>query len=310
VKILFCGTPYFALPALQQILKRWEVLGVMTQPDRPRGRGRKIAAPPVKEFAIDRSVPVYQPRTSREMIEIIEQNDLKVDVIVVVAYGLFLPARVLELPPLGCINLHPSLLPAYRGSAPIQRAIMNGDKTTGVTTMYLTDEMDAGDIIYQEQIEIPENFTAGDLSDVLSKEGAQLLVKTLSDLEQGIAPRYPQDLNQVSYAPPLSKKDERIDWKRDAAGIYNHIRGMNPQPGAYTELEGRIMKVWSSRVVDEENTDLSPGDVVKTDSKNGFIVQTGSGQLLVTEVQPAGRSRMSAAAFLRGYRITPGFHLG
>ena len=212
------------------------MLGIITQPDRPRGRGRKIAAPPVKEFALDRSVPVYQPKTAGELIQIIEQENLKADLIVVVAYGLILPARVLDLPPLGCINLHPSLLPAYRGAAPIQRAIMNGDKITGVSTMYLSQEMDAGDIIYQEKREIPKDFTAGELTDVLAEQGAQLLVKTISDLQQGIAPRQAQDPNQVSYAPPLSKEDERIIWKRDAEGIYNQIRGMNPQPGAYTEF--------------------------------------------------------------------------
>lgn len=310
MKILFCGTSHFALPALKQILEQWEVLGIVTQPDRPRGRGRKMAAPPVKEFALERSVPVYQPQNGRELIQIIEEENLKADLIVVVAYGLILPAQVLAMPPLGCINLHPSLLPAYRGAAPIQRAIMNGDQITGVTTMYLSQEMDAGDIIYQEKREIPRDFTAGELAEVLAEQGAQLLVKTISDLEQGKAPRRAQDPSQVTYAPPLSKEDERIHWNRDAEGIYNQIRGMNPQPGAYTEFKGRILKVWRSQVVDEEITGFMPGDVVKTDTKRGFVVQTGSGQLLLTEVQPAGRPRMSAAEFLRGYRITPGSHLG
>lgn len=267
MKILFCGTSHFALPALKQILDQWEVLGIVTQPDRPRGRGRKIAPPPVKEFALERSVPVYQPQNGRELIQIIEEGNLKPDLIVVVAYGLILPARVLNLPPLGCINLHPSLLPAYRGAAPIQRAIMNGDKITGVTTMYLSQEMDAGDIIYQEKREIPRDFTAGELAEVLAEQGAQLLVKTISDLEQGKAPRKAQDPSQVTYAPPLSKEDQRIHWNRDAEGIYNQIRGMNPQPGAYTEFEGRILKVWRSQVVDEEVTGSMPGDVVETDAK-------------------------------------------
>jgi methionyl-tRNA formyltransferase len=310
LKILFCGTAHFALPALKKILDKWEVLGIITQPDRPRGRGRKIAAPPVKEFALASSVPVYQPKNAGELIQVIEQEKFKPDLLVVVAYGLILPARVLDLPLLGCINLHPSLLPAYRGAAPIQRAIMNGEQITGVTTMYLSQEMDAGDIIYQEKREIPRDFTAGELAHVLAEQGARLLVKTISDLEQGKAPRQAQDPNKVSYAPPLSKEDERIHWNRDAEVIYNQIRGMNPKPGAYTEFKGRILKVWRSQLVDEEKTGFMPGDVVKTDVKRGFVVQTGSGQLLLTEVQPAGRPRMSAAEFLRGYRITAGTQLG
>ncbi|MGB4042376.1 MAG: methionyl-tRNA formyltransferase, partial [Thermacetogeniaceae bacterium] len=286
MKILFCGTAHFALPALKKILDKWEVLGIITQPDRPRGRGRKIAAPPVKEFALASSVPVYQPKNAGELIQVIEQEKFKPDLLVVVAYGLILPARVLDLPLLGCINLHPSLLPAYRGAAPIQRAIMNGEQITGVTTMYLSQEMDAGDIIYQEKREIPRDFTAGELAHVLAEQGARLLVKTISDLEQGKAPRQAQDPNKVSYAPPLSKEDERIHWNRDAEVIYNQIRGMNPKPGAYTEFKGRILKVWRSQLVDEEKTGFMPGDVVKTDVKRGFVVQTGSGQLLLTEVQP------------------------
>ncbi len=311
MNILFCGTSEFALPILKQVLdSKWNLQGVVTQPDRPRGRGRKMSSPPVKEYMSGSEIPVYQPGSSQELIEIIDRAQLRPDVIVVVSYGLLLPVPVLELPPLGCVNLHPSLLPAYRGAAPIQRAIMNGDRLTGITTMYLSKEMDAGDLILQEKAEIPEDATAGDMAGVLAEQGAVLMLKTLAMLQAGTVSRRIQDNEQASYAPPLNKDEGKIGWDQDANGICNQIRGMNPKPGAYTVLQGRVLKIWGSRVCNEEIPGCSPGEIVNIDPKVGFSVETGQGQLFLTEVQPAGRQRMTAAEFVRGYRISPGMRLG
>lgn len=310
MNILFCGTSQFAVPTLELLIEnKWDVIGVITQPDRPRGRGRKIASPPVKEFLAG-SLPVYQPTTPQEMIEVINKYHLKPDVIVVVAYGMLLPLQVLKLPPLGCINLHPSLLPKYRGAAPIQRAIMNGEQISGITTMYLSEEMDAGDIILQEETVIPDDATAGDMADFLAERGAVLMEKTLTLLQQGVAPRHPQDHNCATYAPPLCKEEERIDWSRDAEEISRQIRGMNPKPGAYTVLKGSILKIWRSQVNKDLLSGFLPGEVVDSNPKTGFSVQTGRGQIVLQEVQPASRPRMSAAEFVRGYRISPGLRLG
>lgn len=311
LKILFCGTAQFALPTLGHIIEnKWELLGVVTQPDRRRGRGRKIASPPVKEFLSGHTVPVYQPATPQELIEIIDKYDLKPDLIVVVAYGMLLPSEVLDLPPLGCINLHPSLLPRYRGAAPIQRAIMNGEQVSGITSMYLSEEMDAGDIILQEEAEIPEDATAEDMASVLAERGAVLIDQTLNMIQQGTAPRHPQDHSRATCAPPLRREEEQIDWSHDAAKIYNQIRGMNPKPGAYTVIKGRILKLWRSQVIADKISGLLPGEVVEINPKTGFSVQTGRGRIFLTEVQPAGRARMSAAAYLRGNKISQGLRLG
>ncbi len=310
MKILFFGTAQFALPTLKRLMENeWEITGVITRPDQPRGRGRKVAAPPVKEFLAG-SLPVYQPATSREIEEVIAAYRPAPDVIVVVAYGLLLPLPVLQLPPLGSINLHPSLLPQYRGAAPIQRAIMNGEQRSGITTMYLSAEMDAGDIILQEETEIPAHAAAGDMSSLLAERGAVLMEKTLTMLQQGAAPRQPQDDKCATYAPPLRREEEAIDWRRSADEIIRQIRGMNPKPGAYTVCKERIFKIWRAGVAKGTSAGFLPGEVAESNPKTGFSVQTGSGQIVLQEVQPAGRARMSAAEFVRGYRILPGLRLG
>jgi len=287
----------------------WDVVGVVTQPDRRRGRGRKLGSSPVKEFVAESGIPVIQPEGVHELTQYLLTWDQKADVIVVVAYGMLLPQFVLDYPPLGCINLHPSLLPAYRGAAPIQRAVMNGDVTTGITTMYLSQDMDAGDIILQEEFLIAEDATAGDMAAVLAEAGAALMLKTLELLKDGRAPRRIQDHEIATFAPPISKEEACIEWQRDARGIYNQIRGMNPKPGAYTVLEGKNLKIWSAEVIDSDTSGSEPGVVVELDKKAGPLIQTGSGSLLLTEVQPAGRKRMSGSEFLRGYRISPGMRL-
>ncbi|MGD0621251.1 MAG: methionyl-tRNA formyltransferase [Thermacetogeniaceae bacterium] len=312
--ILFLGTSDFAIPALELLASsRWRLLGVVTQPDRPRGRGRKLGPSPVKQFALDRRLTVYQPESGAGLADLLATENLRPSVIVVVAFGQLLKKAVLELPPLGCINIHPSLLPAYRGPAPIQRAIMNGETRTGVTTMYLSPEMDAGDVILQEAVMIEPGTTSGELSARLDGLGAEMLCKTLSLVERGGAPRLAQDQRRATYAPALTPGEERIDWSWDAVSLCNLIRGMNPSPGAHTLFNGKGLKIWRSRPgggTPDGDSGGRPGTVSDADPRSGFTVQTGRGQLVIESVQPAGRSSMSAAEFVRGYRVRPGLLLG
>lgn len=305
------GTSEFAIPTLRLLLEtKWQLLGIVTRPDRRRGRGRKTVYPPVKRVGIEYGLPVYQPESVKDLIVLPEFKHLYPTVIIVVAFGQFLPEPLLSFPPLGCINLHPSLIPAYRGAAPIQRAIMNGETKTGITTMYLTSKMDAGDVILQEEVEIGDDITFGELADFLAEKGARLMIQTLVLVEQGIAPRVPQDEGEVTYAPPLQPEEKRIIWNEGARTLYNKIRGMNPVPGAHTLFKGKILKIWHAQVFNGDSPGFIPGVVVKINPKLGFVVQTGQGQLLIKEVQPEGRSRMTAAEFLRGYRVALGIPLG
>ena len=252
MEILFLGTSEFALPALEILVHtRWHLLGVVTQPDRPRGRGRKISPTPVKQFALAHDLAVYQPPSGVKLADMLASAAIKPTAIVVVAFGQLLKPAVLDLPPLGCINIHPSLLPSYRGPAPIQRAVMNGDARTGVTTMYLTTEMDAGDVILQESVALAPSMTSGELSAQLAGLGADLLYKTLSLLEAGKAPRQAQDHRRATYAPALTPGEEKIDWNQDAAILVNLIRGMNPNPGAHTLFNGNVLKIWRGLPIEE-----------------------------------------------------------
>jgi methionyl-tRNA formyltransferase len=308
--ILFLGSSDFAIPALELLASsKWRLLGAVTQPDRPRGRGRKVSPTPVKQYALDEHLTVYQPESGARLADLLASENLRPSVIVVVAFGQLLKKAALELPPLGCINIHPSLLPAYRGPAPIQRAIMNGEIRTGVTTMYLSPEMDAGDVILQEPVTVEPGATSGELSARLAGLGAEMLCKTLTLVERGAAPRLAQDQGQATYAPALTPGEERIDWSRDAVGLCNLIRGMNPSPGAHTLFNGKGLKIWRSRPGDGAS-DGWPGSVSAVDTRSGFTVQTGCGLLVIESVQPAGRSRMSAAEFVRGYLVRPGLLLG
>ncbi|NLC50989.1 MAG: methionyl-tRNA formyltransferase, partial [Firmicutes bacterium] len=231
-------------------------------------------------------------------------------IIITVAYGRILPKAVLDLPPLGCINLHASLLPAYRGAAPIHRAVINGEKETGVTVIYMTEELDAGDIILQESIPIKKEDTAGTIHDILAERGASLLLKAIHLLETKTAKPYPQDASQATYAPPLKPEEEKIDWSKPATEIYNLIRGMNPWPVAYTYFQGRRLKVWGASLLDKmTGLAASPGEVISVGEK-GIKVSAGVGELLITEVQPAGRCRMSAVSFSHGHVLKKGCRLG
>lgn len=311
MRILFMGTPAFAVATLEILLDGpWSVSGVVTRPDRRRGRGRQIAYNPVKDAALSHSLPLYQPESAQELADIFADPAQKPDLNVVVAFGQFLSPSVLDRPTYGTINLHPSLLPEYRGAAPMQRAIINGDRQTGVTTMYLNEGMDAGDIILQETVELPAQMTYGELTDLLAVRGSILIKETISLIAAGQALRQPQESRYLTLAPALTAEEERIDWTASADRLVNLVRGMNPLPGAYTLFKGNILKIWRAEVTNDQIGSYSPGQVAALDPKRGLTVQTGSGQLLLTEVQPAGRGVMKASDFLRGHRLTAGFWLG
>lgn len=320
MKIIFMGTPDFARDSLKAIYEKGhEILSVITVPDRPKGRGMKLIYSEVKEYALSKNLEILQPDRLRENIEIIDKiKNMNPDIICVVAYGRILPKEILEIPKYGSINVHPSLLPKYRGSAPIQWAILNGDKTTGVTTMYLDEEMDSGDIILQEEVEIGENETSGELWDRLSKIGADLLVKTLEQIQNGTAPREKQG-NEFSIAPMLNKEMAKIDWdNKTAKEIKNLVRGLNPIMGAYSILNGKKIKFWKVDTIKNEEfiekypefkgyeyrfSDIEPGTILYIDKKEGIYIMTKEGILLVLEMQGENAKRMVAPEFLRGNKI-------
>ena len=308
MKIVFMGTPDFAVPCLAEIIQRgYQVLMVVTQPDRPKGRGKKLTAPPVKELALRHNLPVIQPEKVRDP-EIVEQlRALKPDCIVVVAFGQILPKSILEIPPLGCINVHASLLPQYRGAAPINWAIINGEKISGVTTMYMDQGLDTGDMILKKQLMIGE-MTAGELYDQMAVIGADLLGETLSLIEKGIAPRIPQIDSESSYAPIMDKNLGKIDWNKSAMDIYNLIRGVNPWPTAYTTYKGENFKIWESRIVDQD-CHGKPGQIIKA-NKDGLLVCTGDKLLNIQVVQFQNSKRMTVDEYLRGHAIEENNILG
>jgi len=311
LNILFMGTPDFARDSLEAVYNAgYNILGVVTNPDRPKGRGMKLVASPVKEFALEKKLEIFQPEKVRKNEEFIEQiKALNPDVICVVAYGKILPKEILDIPRLGCINVHGSLLPKYRGAAPIQWAVLNGDKTTGVTTMYMDVGMDTGDMILKQEVEIGENETTGKLWDRLSKIGGELLVKTLKQIEEGTAPREKQG-EDFSVAPMLSKDMAKIDWEnKTAREIKNLVRGLNPIMGAYTFLNGSKMKFWKVDIAknigyDEDNIKIfRNGTVLVSDQRDGLFIKTKQGILSVLEIQGENAKRMSINDFLRGNKI-------
>ena len=309
MRIIFMGTSQFAVPTLKAIINSdVELLCAITQPDRPSGRKLKTIPSPVKEVALESNVPLHQPERVRKR-EFIEEvlKPLSPDLIVVVAFGQILPEAILSLPPLGCVNVHPSLLPRYRGAAPIQRAIMNGEKETGVTVMFMDEGEDTGDVILQEKMEIDISDTAERLSQRLAELGAQLVRKALKIAEDGPLPRQVQDHSKVSYAPRLSREDGLIDWKKSAFEIHNLIRGTIPWPGAYTTFgEAVRLKIWESRLLESPQPSAPPGTIIDVLSDEGVVVSTGDAGLLITTVQPANKSKMAASAFVNGYRLKTG----
>lgn len=305
------GTPDFAVPSLQAIIDspNHQVIGVVTQPDRPKGRGNKLTPPPIKVLALDSGIEVFQPQSVNTEEAYARLREWNPDVIAVVAFGQLLKAHVLEVPPLGCINVHGSLLPKYRGAAPIHWAIIKGEETTGVTTMFMDVGMDTGDIILQEELTISPPETMGELHDRMAVVGGRVLVTTLDLLEQGKAPRRKQEDGEATYAPILTKEHEILDWGKTAFEVVNHIRGMNPWPGAHTTLDGKVLKIWRAHQIQYCPDTGQVGQVVGT-SNEGIIIQAGSGQVVITELQMQNKSRMAACDFLRGYPVTAGDNLG
>ena len=303
MRIVFMGTPDFAAASLKKLLDDgFNVVGVFTQPDKPKGRGMELAYSPVKELALEHSLPVFQPVKMRDGTALEAVKSLAPDILVVVAYGRILPDDILAVPKYGAVNVHGSLLPKYRGAAPIQWAVLNGDKTTGVTTMYLASEMDTGDIIYTSETEIGEFETSGELFDRLKVMGAELLVKTLRDIEAGTAPCTPQDHSKASYVKMLDKTDSPIDWTRSARGVIKWIYGLQPWPAATAELDGAIYKIFAAGYTDT-HTDKAPGTVVSA-GKAGIEVACGGGEtVMITELQAPGKKRMSAADYFRGHPL-------
>lgn len=295
MKIVFMGTPEFAEASLQKLLETdHQIVGVFTQPDKPKGRGYKLVAPPVKELALAYNIPVFQPQKMRDGTALEILQELQPDLIAVVAYGKILPKEILELPRYGCINVHGSLLPKYRGAGPIQWSVINGESVTGVTTMYMGEGLDTGDMILKKETPIGENETYGELHDRLKEIGAQALVETIELIEQGKAPREVQDDSLSSYAPMLDKQIARLDFTKDAQTLHNLIRGLSPWPVAHTTVDGKLLKVHRAVLADGKG---QPGEVI--DSKK-FIVACKEGALELLEVQLEGGKRMKGEDFLRG----------
>ena len=303
MRIVFMGTPDFASASLKKLIdEKFDVVGVFTQPDKPKGRGMELCASPVKELALENGLPVFQPVKMRDGTALAQIKALEPDILVVVAYGRILPDDILAVPKYGAINVHGSLLPKYRGAAPIQWAVLNGDKITGVTTMYLASEMDTGDIIYTAETEIGEYETSGELFDRLKDMGAELLVKTLRDIDAGTAPRAPQDNSKASYVTMLDKSICPIDWNKTPREVLKHIYGLQPWPVATMELEGKTVRVFAAKYTDGK-TEKVPGAVVSTD-KGGLEIACADGEtLLITELQAPGKKRMGAEDYLRGHQI-------
>lgn len=304
MRIVFMGTPDFAATSLKKLIEEnMDVVGVFTQPDKPKGRGMELSFSPVKEIAMREHIPVYQPEKMRDGTAYAQIKALEPDILVVVAYGRILPDDILALPRYGAINVHGSLLPKYRGAAPIQWAVLNGDKKTGVSTMYLASEMDSGDIIFTSETEIGEKETAGELFDRLMEMGAELLIKTLRAIEAGTAPRIPQDHSQASYVHMLDKSLCPIDWNRSPREVLKWIYGLQPWPVATMDLEGKSYRVFGADYSDHK-TEKMPGSLVST-GEQGIEMACADGQTLyITELQAPGKKRMKAADFLRGHALS------
>lgn len=309
MKIVFMGTPAFAVPSLEMLIaKGYSIAAVVTQPDRPQGRKKVLTPTPVKEAALRHGIPVLQPQRLRSPEAVAELAEYKPDLIVTAAYGQILPKSVLDMPSLGCLNVHGSLLPAYRGGAPIQRSIINGEAVTGITLMYMAEGLDTGDMIAKAEVPIEETDTAGTMFEKLSQAGAKLLQQELPRLVKGKVDAEPQDEAKATYAPNLTRDDEKIDWSRSSREIYNQIRGLVPYSGGFTLWNGEVFKVWaaanpsSAQVISSE---AQPGTVLGL-HEEGIVVKTGDGSLTLLTVQPSGKKAMDAAQFVRGTSLAVG----
>lgn len=307
MKVIFMGTPDFSVGTLNALAEAgYEVVLAVTQPDKPKGRGGKMQATPVKEAAALHGIPVFQPKKIRTKESIAELKKYDADIMVVIAFGQILPKEILEMTPYGCVNVHASLLPKYRGAAPIQWAVINGEKVSGVTTMQMDEGLDTGDMLLKTEVILDEKETGESLHDKLAAAGAALCVKTLKALEEGSITPQKQGESPTEYARMLDKGLGSIDWNNSAVSIERLIRGLNSWPGAYTEWNGKVMKIWGADVYVKaaisDSKERLPGTIAKIE-KDGFYVQTGEGLLKVTKLQIPGKKKMDAAAFLRGYQI-------
>lgn len=308
MNIVFMGTPDFAKESLKSVVEAgYNIQAVVTNTDKPKGRGMKMLYSPVKEYALEKNLPILQPEKIRNNDEFLEEiKKLNPDIICVVAYGKIIPKTILDIPKYGCINVHGSLLPKYRGAAPIQWAVLNGDSVTGVTTMYMNEKMDEGDIILKEEVEIGENETTGELWEKLSKLGSKLLVKTLRQIEEGTAPRIKQDSN-FTLAPMLNKEMAKIDWKNmTSSKIKNLVRGLNPIMGAYSYIDNKKIKFWKVKIQEEYNKseEITPGTIIEVNSKTGvLVIKTIDSAIAVQEIQAENSKKMNIADFLRGANL-------
>lgn len=308
MRVIFMGTPDFSVPTLQAMIDHHEVIAVVTQPDKPKGRGKQVLFPPVKELAVEHNIPVYQPVKARdpEFVQILK--DLNPDVIVVVAFGQILPKEILDIPKYGCINGHASILPMYRGAGPIQWVVIDGQKETGITTMRMDVGLDTGDMIEKTYLTLDPKETGGSLHDKLMVLSGELMVSTLEKLEAGTAVFTPQGDGETCYAKMLDKKMGNIDFTKSAVEIERLIRGLNPWPSAYTTMHGKSLKIWDADVVAGKEG-AEPGVVIEV-NKKAIVVQTGEGALALKTIQLAGKKRMNTDAFLLGYAVTEGTKLG
>ncbi len=307
MRIVFMGTPDFSVPTLERLVQSsHQVVAVVTQPDKPKGRGKEIQMSPVKEAALQYGIPVYQPVRAREESFVQEMRGLEPDVMVVIAFGQILSEELLQVPKYGCVNIHASLLPKYRGAAPIQWAVINGDRETGITTMMMDVGMDTGDMLEKAVIALDEKETGGSLFDRLSLLGGELILSTLEKLEDGTLVRTPQNHEEATYVKKIPKTLGQIDWTMEAAAIERLIRGLNPWPSAYTYFKGKMLKFWEAEVLAQESAEGAVCGQVLEASGDSLKICTGDGVLKVTSLQLEGKRRMDTAAFLRGYPIEKG----
>ena len=309
-KLVFMGTPEFAVPCLKSLINHGHNMSaVVTQPDRPKGRGRKLVASPVKLLAIEHGIQVMQPEKASDKQFCHLVKSMEPDLIIVIAFGQILKRNLLSIPKLGVINIHASLLPQYRGAAPIQWAIINNEKKTGLTVMLMDEGLDTGPILFQEEIPILKYETAGQLHDRLALKAGDFIIKSLNQMTQKSIKETPQDHSKASYAPKIGKSICLIDWKQPATKISAIIRALDPKPGAYTQLQGKEIKMFSPRLMDEDRLDVVSGRVVK-DEKGGLLVETGRGVLEIREMQYPGKKRLASHDFLRGFSLPDGTVLG
>ncbi|MCT4631722.1 MAG: methionyl-tRNA formyltransferase [Firmicutes bacterium] len=304
MNIVFMGTPEIAVKSFEMLIEKYNVVGCYTQPDRPKGRGKKLAMSPVKEVALKHDIPVYQPKRVKNAEEVEILKSLNPDLIVVIAYGQILSKEVLDVPRLGCVNVHTSLLPKYRGAAPINWAVVNGETLSGVTTMYMDEGLDTGDIIYKSTVEITPTMTAGELHDALMDMSPALLEKTVDAIKDGLAPREKQDDSQSSYAPKMDKEISKIDWNKSGIEICNMVRGFNPWPVAHTSFEDSTLKIFLTEYRDS-GREGELGEIVEV-SKDSFTVKAGKGYVVVKEVQFPNKKRMDVKSYLLGHEIKAG----